>query len=175
MANVFLPTLHCHEAGHPNLFSTFFYCFFSPLQKPAWRLWARAQWLEPKRRPDDNDEVSSHPANESPDLPRVCLLCKFPSHQQWIKGVANQCFSSQHFSKAIIHKGHAKGTHTLGASMHTYMHTEKDRVSSRNSPSNRFLRQWQMLKTQANAYFILLNPMHTSLFACVTLQSTVAL
>lgn len=96
--------------------------FFSHA-KPAWRLWARAEWLGLKRKPDDNDEVSSHPANESPDLPWVCLLCKFLLHQQWIKGVANQYFSSQHFSKAIIHKGHTKGTHTLGTSMHAYLHT----------------------------------------------------
>lgn len=27
-----------------------------------------------------------------------------------------QCFSSQHFSKAIIHKGHAKGTLALATS-----------------------------------------------------------
>lgn len=67
---------------------------------------------------DDNDEVSSHPANESPDLPGVCLLCKFFSHRQWIKGRANQCFFSQYFSQAITHKGHDKGTHTHTPSTH---------------------------------------------------------
>lgn len=38
---------------------------------------------------------------------------------------SNQCFSSQHFSKAIIHKGHAKGTHTPATSSHTYIHAQK--------------------------------------------------
>lgn len=73
----------------------------------AQRLRARAGLLRPKREPDDNDEVCSHPANETPrSAPSLhaMQISLTPAMNQ------TQCFSSQHFSKAIIHKGHAKGT-----------------------------------------------------------------
>lgn len=62
--------------------------------------------------PDDNDEVSSHPANESPDLPRVRLLWKFSSDQQ-----TNVSLRST-LAKPSFTKDTAKAG-TLG----TYIHT----------------------------------------------------
>lgn len=73
----------------------------------------RAGLLGPKREPDDNDEVCSYPANETPrSAPSLhaMQISLTPAMNQ------TQCFSSQHFSKAIIHKGHAKGTLALATS-----------------------------------------------------------
>lgn len=107
LATAYLPMLHCHMQTFSSLM--FYVCFANVAQ----RLRARAGSLGPKREPDDNDEVCSHPANETPrSAPSLhaMQISLTPAMNQ------TQCFSSQHFSKAIIHKGHAKGTLALATS-----------------------------------------------------------
>lgn len=107
LATAYLPMVHCHMLT----FSSFM--FYVCSANVAQRLRARAGLLGPKREPDDNDEVCSHPANETPrSAPSLhaMQISLTPAMNQ------TQCFSSQHFSKAIIHKGHAKGTLALATS-----------------------------------------------------------
>lgn len=90
----------------------------------AQRLRARAGLLESKREPDDNDEVCSHPANETPrSAPSLhaMQISLTPAMNQ------TQCFSSQHFSKAIIHKGHAKGNARTGNKHPRRSHTRREK------------------------------------------------
>lgn len=64
---MFLPTLHSRKAKHPVVFKTL--TVFSPQQSLLKDYEQGQSGWKPKHKPDDNDEVSSHPANESPDLP----------------------------------------------------------------------------------------------------------
>lgn len=65
-----LTTVHCHKVKHYKMLFFVMFC-----------LWARAEWLKVKNQhEDDDDKAPSHSANESPDLPRVCPLCKFLFH-----------------------------------------------------------------------------------------------